>query len=75
MRGKSIAGCTAFFIVAAVICVATLDFYTQLPTWQILATALVVAAASCLAEAVCRNGLDNLVVPIAAWAGLAILPV
>ena len=73
LRGKSVAGCTAFFVVAAAICVATLAFYTALPVWQITVCALVVATATCLAEAVCRRGLDNLVVPFVAWAVLAVL--
>ena len=73
LRGKSVAGCTAFFVVAAAICVATLAFFTALPVWQITVCALVVATATCLAEAVCRHGLDNLVVPFVAWAVLAAL--
>ena len=73
LRGKSVAGCTAFFVVAAAICVATLTFFTQLPVWQIAVCALVVATATCLAEAICRRGLDNLVVPFVAWAVLAAL--
>jgi phytol kinase len=73
LRGKSVAGCTAFFVVAAAICVGTLAFYTALPVWQITVCALVVATATCLAEAVCRRGLDNLVVPFVAWAVLAVL--
>ncbi len=73
LRGKSVAGCTAFFVVAAAICVATLAFYTELPVWQITLGALVVATATCLAEAVCRHGLDNLVVPFVAWAVLTVL--
>jgi phytol kinase len=73
LRGKSVAGCTAFFVVAAAICVIALAFYTELPAWQIAVCALVVATATCLAEAVCRHGLDNLVVPFVAWAVLAVL--
>ncbi len=73
LRGKSVAGCTAFFVIAAAICVATLAFFTELPVWQITVCALVVATATCLAEAICRRGLDNLVVPFVAWAVLAVL--
>jgi phytol kinase len=73
LRGKSVAGCTAFFIVAAVICGVALAFYTQLPALQILTCSLFVAAATCLAEAVCRNGLDNLIVPFTAWTVLVLL--
>ncbi len=73
LRGKSIAGCSAFFIVAAAICVAMLTLYTQLPAWQIAVCTLLVATATCLAEAICRRGLDNLVVPLVAWAVLIAL--
>jgi phytol kinase len=73
LRGKSVAGCTAFFVVAATICIVVLAAYTNLPAWQIGFCALVVATATCLAEAICRGGLDNLVVPLVAWAVLAAL--
>ncbi len=73
LRGKSVAGCTAFFVVAVVICVAMLTVYTALPAWQITTAALVVATATCLAEAVSRRGLDNLAVPLVAWVVLAAL--
>lgn len=73
LRGKTVAGCSAFFLVAAAICVAMLTFYTALPAWQIALCALIVATATCLAEAICRHGLDNLVVPLVAWAVLSAL--
>jgi len=73
LRGKSVAGCSAFFVVAATICVTMLAIYTDLPAWQIGFCALVVATATCLAEATCRGGLDNLVVPLVAWAVLRAL--
>ena len=73
LRGKTVAGCCAFFLVAAAICVAMLTFYTALPAWQIVLCALIVATATCLAEAICRRGLDNLVVPLVAWAVLSAL--
>lgn len=75
LRGKSVAGCTAFFIVAASICSAMLTIYTDLPAWQITTAALVVATATCIAEAVSRHGMDNIVVPLIAWAVLAALKV
>jgi phytol kinase len=75
LRGKSVAGCSAFFAVAAAICVSLLAVYTDLPAWQIGFCALVVATATCLAEAICRGGLDNLVVPLVAWAVLLALQV
>lgn len=73
LRGKSVAGCSAFFIVAAVLCGAMLTLYTELPPWQIAVCTLLVATATCLAEAICRRGLDNLVVPLVAWAVLSVL--
>ena len=73
LRNKSVAGCTAFFIVASLVCVTVLTLYTALPVWQIATATLVVATASCLAEAASRRGLDNLVVPLVAWAVLAAL--
>jgi len=73
LRGKTVAGCTAFLTVAVVICVAMLTVYTTLPAWQITTAALVVATATCLAEAVCRRGLDNLMVPLVGWAVLSAL--
>ena len=73
MRGKSVAGCSAFFVVAAAICIALLTLYTDLPAWQVGFCAVVVATATCLAEASCRGGLDNLVVPLVAWIVLATL--
>lgn len=73
LRGKSVAGCSAFFAVAAAICVAMLTVYTALPIWKIALCALIVATATCLAEAICRHGLDNLVVPLVAWAVLVAL--
>ena len=44
-------------------------------TGFIVACALVVAATTCVAEAVSRDGLDNLAVPFTAWAVLAALQV
>ncbi len=73
LRGKSVAGCGAFFIVAAVICGALLTFYTELAAWQIAVCTLLVATATCLAEAISRRGLDNLTVPLVAWAVLSAL--
>ncbi len=73
LRGKTVAGCSAFFAVAAMICLTTLTIYTDLPDWQIAVCALVVATATTLAEAVCRRGLDNVLVPLVAWVALQAL--
>ena len=73
LRGKSVAGCGAFFIVAALICLAILTLYTELAAWQIAVCTLLVATATCLAEAISRRGLDNLTVPLVAWAVLSAL--
>jgi phytol kinase len=73
LRGKSVAGCGAFFIVAALICGALLTLYTELAAWQIAVCTMLVATATCLAEAISRRGLDNLAVPLVAWAVLSAL--
>ena len=73
LRGKTVAGCTAFFAVAAAVCLAMLSNFTQLPAWQVAVAALLVATATGLAEAVCRRGLDNIVVPLVAWFCLRML--
>lgn len=75
MRGKSAAGSIAFFVTAAVICLAMLGYFTKLPLPQLVGCALAVAAASCIAEASSRNGLDNLTVPLVTWAVLLVLPI
>lgn len=73
MRGKTVAGCSTFFIVAATICMSVLGICTDLPNLQIVLAALVVATATTLAEAACRRGLDNLAVPLVAWLVLRML--
>ncbi len=75
MRGKTVAGCSAFFVTAVLICMAMLGFYAELPLSRIVFCSVAVAAASCLVEASSRNGLDNLAVPLVAWAGLVVLQV
>jgi phytol kinase len=73
LRGKTVAGCTAFFVVSAAICLAMLANFTNLPAWQVVVAALVVATATCTAEALARRGLDNLLVPVVAWTVLRAL--
>lgn len=73
LRGKTVAGCSAFLIVTTLICAAMLAFFTELPAWQIVVCALLVATTTCLAEAISRHGLDNLAVPLVAWAVLSAL--
>jgi len=75
LRGKTVAGCAAFFVVAATICLAMLGTYTGLPAWQVAVAAIVVATATTLAEAVSRRGLDNIAVPFVAWFFLRMLDV
>lgn len=67
LRGKTVAGCAAFFVVAAMICLSMLGACTELPGWQVAVAALLVATATTLAEAVSRRGLDNMAVPFVAW--------
>jgi len=65
--GKTVAGSGAFFLVAAGLCLAVLFAATDVPAWQVVIAAAIVAIATCMAEAVCRHGQDNLAVPLVAW--------
>jgi phytol kinase len=65
--GKTAIGCTTFFVVAFSICVLVLGTSTQLPVLQIAISSLAVAAVTTLVEAVSRYGLDNILIPAAAW--------
>lgn len=75
MRGKTVAGCTAFFCTAVMICLPMLALHTDLSAARIATATLLVAALACIAEAGCRRGLDNLVVPLVTAAAISALPV
>lgn len=67
LRGKTLAGCCAFFTTAVIVCLAMLGLYTQWSAGRILVGAIAVAAATCFTEALLRRGLDNLAIPLVAW--------
>jgi dolichol kinase len=65
--GKTVVGCVTFFLIALSVCALVLATSTQLPVLQILLSSIAVAAVTTLVEAVSRYGLDNLLIPAAAW--------
>jgi len=65
--GKTAIGCITFFLIALSVCALVLGTSTQLPVLQILLSSIAVAAVTTLVEAVSRYGLDNLLIPAAAW--------
>ena len=65
--GKTAIGCITFFLIALSVCALVLATSTQLPVMQILLSSIAVAAVTTLVEAVSRHGLDNLLIPAAAW--------
>ena len=71
--GKTLLGCTTFFAVAFSICVLVLGTSTQLPVLQIVLASAAVAAVTTFTEALSRNGLDNILIPAAAWSVLKLL--
>lgn len=74
-RGKTVSGSAAFAISAFFITAIALDALTVVGAAPILVIALATGVASCVVEAVCTRGTDNLAVPAIAWltlnAGLA----
>jgi len=71
--GKTIIGCTTFFVVALSVCVLVLGTSTQLPITEIALSSIAVAVVTTLVEAVSRYGLDNILIPAAAWVVLKAL--
>lgn len=65
--GKTVIGCTTFFVVAFSVCVLALGTSTQLPIIEIALSSFAVAAVTTLIEAISRYGLDNILIPAAAW--------
>lgn len=70
--GKTVSGSTAFFIVAYLLTVLVLAAFTSLPLLHSVGIAIVVAGVTCIVEMLSRRGLDNILVPIAAY--LTLLP-
>jgi len=66
-RGKTAAGCTAFFVVAFIVSSWSLVAIAGLQMVHALAVATGLAAATCLVEAISRRGIDNLFVPATAY--------
>ena len=75
MRGKTVAGSTAFFCTTVLICLPMLALHTDLSAGRIATATLLVAASACVVEASCRRGLDNLGVPLVTAAVISALPV
>jgi phytol kinase len=66
-RGKTVAGCSAFFIVAFIVSYWPLVAIADLQTVNALMLATSLAMATCVTEAVSRRGVDNLFVPAVAY--------
>lgn len=66
-RGKTAAGCTAFFVVAFIVSFWSLVIIADLQTVHALLVATAVAMATCVTEAISRRGIDNLLVPAMAY--------
>ncbi len=66
-RGKTAAGCAAFFAVAFLVSFASLVGLAELQTVHALLIATALAVTTCAAEAVSRGGIDNFVVPGTAY--------
>jgi len=62
-RGKTAAGCSAFLIVAFTVSYWSLTTFADLQTAYTLMVAASLATTTCVAEAISRRGIDNLVVP------------
>ena len=66
-RGKTAAGCTAFFTVAFLASFGSLVVFADLQIVHASMVATVLAATTCVVEAISRRGIDNLVVPAMAY--------
>jgi phytol kinase len=66
-RGKTAAGCSAFFVVAFIVSFWSLAIIADLQTVHALLVATAVAMATCVTEAISRRGIDNLLVPAMAY--------
>ena len=62
-KGKTAAGCAAFLVVAFLVSFGALVFLADLQTLHALMVAAGLAVTTCVAEAISRRGIDNLVVP------------
>jgi phytol kinase len=71
-KGKTAAGCIAFFVVAFAVSSWLLLAIADLQTGHALFVAAGLAASTCVAEAISRRGIDNLIVPAVAYLALLI---
>ena len=65
--GKTMAGCTAFFVVAFIVSFWSLVAIADLQTVHALTVATALAMTTCVTEAISRRGIDNLLVPAMAY--------
>ena len=66
-RGKTAAGCIAFFVVAFAVSYWSLVSIAGLHMFHAMAVATSLAIATCVMEAISRRGIDNLLVPAMAY--------
>ena len=66
-RGKTAAGCIAFFFVAFAVSYWSLITFAELQSVHALVIATALAATTCVVEAISRRGIDNLYVPATAY--------
>jgi len=71
-RGKTVAGCAAFFAVAFVVSFGSLVGLADLQLAHALMLATALAVTTCAAESVSRGGIDNFVVPGTAYLTLMV---
>jgi len=66
-RGKTITGCAAFFAVAFIVSFGLLGLLADLQGVHAVSLAAILAATTCVVEAISRRGIDNLAVPAVAY--------
>lgn len=71
-RGKTMSGCATFFGVSFLTGCIVLVQFAGMPTAPAAAVALLLALNTTVAEAVSHRGLDNVTVPLVAWATLVV---
>jgi phytol kinase len=66
-RGKTMTGCAAFFAVAFMVSFGLLGLLADLQGVHAVSLAAILAATTCVVEAISRRGIDNLAVPAVAY--------
>lgn len=74
-KGKTLSGCATFFAVSFLTAALVLIHFAGMPAGPGAAIAVMVAAGTTCAEAVSHRGLDNVTVPLVAWATLVAMGV